>query len=380
MATSKELALWKKIKKPFKRLKELARGKSIIDLFKYCYPNLWRDVCDYHEDMVQWNAARLNKRRRAIYTFLSPEQYIDSRLPIKVGSISGHGKTQEEIDVITATIREQSLKKLRTRESKDFKRERYIQHTKPFYASQHIEMYYDVRKQHPEDIDSRYLIIHELAKYKCEDTIRFLKTLVRCEKNLHLQHFAWQKLNELGVTGVHKGRRKEKKKAMHIERYVPLQTPQELLKAIYNSPLEQMKHYDLFLSHSYKDKEKLVELKDTLNAIGLNIYMDWVNDRDELMRNLSCKETAKVITERIRCSKAILYVHTESSLESKWAPWELGFAYALNKPILVYRPEVTRNDPEYLQLYTPVKISKGRIIIDDDKETQINEWIKNLKI
>ena len=93
-----------------------------------------------------------------------------------------------------------------------------------------------------------------------------------------------------------------------------------------------MKHYDLFLSHSYRDKDKLIELKNTLNALGLNVYMDWVNDKDELIRTLTSKYMAIVITERIKASKAILYVHTNSSMNSKWTPWELGFAYAIGEP------------------------------------------------
>ena len=252
----------------------------------------------------------------------------------------------------------------------------WIQHTQPRYVSQYIKAYYNTRKLNPEDIDTRYLIVHELAKYKCEGTIQFLTKLVRCEKNLPLQHYAWLKLNELGVTGVHKGRRKGKKKLTHTKGFVPIHTPQDLLKAIYNSPLEQMKHYDLFLSHSYKDKDKLIELKDSLNAMGLNVYMDWVNDKDELLRDLTCAETAKVITERIKASKAILYVHTNASLDSKWTPWELGFASALNKPILVYRPEPTENEPEYLQLYIPVVLEEGQLLVGIEKSS-IREWLKD---
>ena len=100
------------------------------------------------------------------------------------------------------------MAKLNKSKAKEAKRERYIQHTQPRYVYQHIKAYYNTRKLNPEDIDTRYLIVHELAKYKCEGTIQFLTKLVRCEKNLPLQHYAWLKLNELGVTGVHKGRRK----------------------------------------------------------------------------------------------------------------------------------------------------------------------------
>ena len=376
VATSKELVLWKKLKKPFKQMKGLSCGQSPIDLFKYCYPNLWRDVCEYHEEMLKWNASRIRKKLSTVYEYDSPELFLESHSNVKADSSIVSNKTQEEIGVIVETIRKLSLAKLNSRKAKDAKRERYIQHTQPRYVAQHIKAYYTIRKLHPEDIDTRYLIVHELAKYKCDDTINFLIKLVRCEKNLPLQHYAWQKLNDLGITGVHKGRRKGKKKMTHIKRFVPIHTPQELLKAIYNSPLEQMKHYDLFLSHSYNDKDKLIELKDSLNALGLNVYMDWVNDKDELSRDLTCAETANVITERIKASKAILYIHTNASLDSKWTPWEMGYASALNKPILVYRPESTEKEPEYLQLYIPVILEGGQLLIGEEK-IDIKEWLKD---
>lgn len=375
VAISKELDLWKKLKRPFKQVKAFSIGQSPIELFKYCYPNLWRDVCEFHEEMSKWNASRLKKHLSVVYEYQSPEQFLESHSGVKADTSIVSGKTQEEIQALVETIRKQSLAKLNSRNAKDLKRERYIQHAQPLYVDQHINAYYITRKLHPEDIDTRYLIVHELAKYKCEDTINFLKKLVRCEKNRPLQHYAWQKLNDFGVTGVHKGRRKGKKKMTYIKRFVPIHTPQDLLKAIYNSPLEQMKHYDLFLSHSYRDKDKLIELKDSLNAMGLNVYMDWVNDKDALLRNLTCAETAKVITERIKASKAILYVHTNASLDSKWTPWELGFASALNKPILVYRPEPTENEPEYLQLYIPVVLEEGQLLVGIEK-TDIIEWLK----
>ena len=375
VAESKELILWKKIKKPFQKAKGLAGNGDLVKLFKYCYPNLWRDVCEYHEEMRKWNASRIKKELSTVYEYDSPEQFLESHSIVKADTSIVNGKTQEEIKALIETIRNHSLAKLNKRRAKEAKRERYIQHTQPRYVSQHIKAYYNTRKLNPEDIDTRYLIVHELAKYKCEGTIQFLTMLVRCEKNLPLQHYAWMKLNELGVTGVHKGRRKGKKKLTHTKRFVPIHTPQDLVKAIYNSPLEQMKHYDLFLSHSYKDKDKLIELKDSLNAIGLNVYMDWVNDKDELLRDLTCAETAKVITERIKASKAILYVHTNSSLDSKWTPWELGFASALNMPILVYRPEPTENEPEYLQLYIPVVLEEGQLLVGIEK-TDIKKWLK----
>ena len=212
VAMSKELVLWKKLKKPFKQVKGMSCGQSPIELFKYCYPNLWRDVCEFHEELSNWNASRIRKHLSVVYEYQSPEQFLESHSGVKADTSIVSGKTQENIKALVETIRKQSLAKLNSRNAKDSKRERYIQHTQPRYVAQHIKAYYYTRKLHPEDIDTRYLIVHELAKYKCDDTIEFLTVLVRCEKNLPLQHYAWQKLNEFGVTDVHKGRRKGKKK------------------------------------------------------------------------------------------------------------------------------------------------------------------------
>lgn len=215
VATSKELVLWKKLKKPFKQVKALSCRNTLIELFKYCYPNLWRDVCEYHEEISKWNASRIRKNLSAVYECDSPEHFLENHSKVKAETSIASDKSQEEIKALVEAIRKKSLSKLNSRIAKDSKRERYIQHTQPLYVAQHIKAYYNTRRLHPEDIDTRYLIVHELAKYKCDDTISFLIKLVRCEKNRPLQHYAWQKLNDFGVIGVHKGYRKGKKKLIY---------------------------------------------------------------------------------------------------------------------------------------------------------------------
>ena len=373
-ADSIELEFWRKIKKSVKLVKSLSAGGDIGDTFKYSFPNLWEDVCDFHKEMVNWNRQRVAKHLKAVYPYRSPEQF----LAIKSANVGVIQLSVPNKNEYIQSIRRSSLAKLEKRRGKTQQRERYKQHVKPTYAVSHIRAYYQTRKHAPQDIDSRYLIIHELAKFKCEETITFLKRLVQCEKNVHLQHYAWECLNRLGVTGVHKGRRSGKKKMSYAKDFRVISTPHDLLKAIYNSQLEQMKHYDLFLSHSYRDKDKLIELKNTLNALGLNVYMDWVNDKDELIRTLTSKDTAIVITERIKASKAILYVHTNSSMNSKWTPWELGFAYAIGKPVLVYKVEASNDDPEYLQLFELVVFEDKKFKLNDKNETPLLDWLSSL--
>lgn len=378
---SMELTFWKSIKESVKIVKSLVGNNEIVQVYKYCYPNLWKDICEYHKKMVRWNKQRVLKGKSSVYAYSSPENFLllksqrQGKYSLSFMKAKNYGGSQDEIK---ENLRERALRKLAKRNAQEQRRERYKQHMEPTYVDMHIKAYFQVRKQNPADVDTRYLIVHELAKYNCEATIRFLEQLVRSEKNLSLQHYAWESLNSFGVTGVHKGRRIGKKKLTHVKGYAPITTPRELLQAIYNSPLEQMKNYDLFLSHSYQDKDKLIELKNILNSSGLNVYMDWVNDKDELLRSMTSAETAVVITERIKSSKAILYIHTNSSLDSKWTPWELGYAYAIGKPILVYRPEETDSEPEYLQLYQSVVLGGKKLVFKNERDKVVDDWIKNI--
>lgn len=101
------------MKKPFKQIKGLSYGKSPIELFTHCYPNLWKDVCEYHEEMSKWNASRIKKKLSSVYEYESPEQFFESHLDGKVDTSIVNGKTQEEIKAIIDTIRNHSLAKLR---------------------------------------------------------------------------------------------------------------------------------------------------------------------------------------------------------------------------------------------------------------------------
>lgn len=108
VAISRELDLWKKLKKPFKQVKGLSCGKSPIELFKYCYPNLWRDVCEYHEEMRKWKASRIKKELSTVYEYDSPEQFFESHSNVKADTSIVNGKTQEEIKALIETIRNHS--------------------------------------------------------------------------------------------------------------------------------------------------------------------------------------------------------------------------------------------------------------------------------
>lgn len=82
---------------------------------------------------------------------------------------------------------------------------------------------------------------------------------------------------------------------------------------------EQQEHYDIFVSHSAKDKSIILCIVEMIEEMGYKAYVDWIDDslseRDEI---------ANKIKIAINKSTKLLYVHTHNSINSKWTPWEIG--------------------------------------------------------
>lgn len=82
--------------------------------------------------------------------------------------------------------------------------------------------------------------------------------------------------------------------------------------------------FDIFLSHSYQDKEIIPYLKKTLENLGFKVYVDWINDKFLSRENVD-KKTAALLQKRMNQSKSLFYATSENSPNSKWMPWELGY-------------------------------------------------------
>ncbi|PKN76057.1 MAG: toll-Interleukin receptor [Candidatus Cloacimonetes bacterium HGW-Cloacimonetes-2] len=83
--------------------------------------------------------------------------------------------------------------------------------------------------------------------------------------------------------------------------------------------------YDIFLSHSYRDAKMILKIKRIIEDMGFSIYVDWIDD-PQLDRTNVKPDTADLIRNRIDSSRCLIYVTTENSVDSKWMPWELGYA------------------------------------------------------
>ena len=156
-----------------------------------------------------------------------------------------------------------------------------------------------------------------------------------------------------------------------------------------NESVSSPKRFDIFLSHSYADREAVKGLADMLEKeFNFSVYLDWVVDA-ALDRTSVNKRTAEVLRNRLKHCKCLLYVTSHMSETSKWMPWETGYADGHNGKVaicpLVEGTGTRFNGLEYLSLYPYVDIAnasganKQELWINEypDKYCPFESWLNN---
>lgn len=139
---------------------------------------------------------------------------------------------------------------------------------------------------------------------------------------------------------------------------------------------EAVSEFDIFLSHSYADKEYIAELKRILENYGYSVYVDWITDGKTLSRDNVSKDTAELIRKRMKQSKSMIFATSSNSPSSKWMPWELGCFDGLKNSKIAILPITDSayenfNGQEYLALYP--YITEEEIKGEKTKTLWINE-------
>lgn len=121
--------------------------------------------------------------------------------------------------------------------------------------------------------------------------------------------------------------------------------------------------FDIFLSHSYQDKEIIPHLKKTLENLGFRVYVDWINDKFLSRENVD-KKTAALLQKRMNQSRSLFYATSQNSKNSKWMPWELGYFDGIKNKrvaILPINKDINSSEnfggQEYLSLYHYISIN-----------------------
>ena len=167
----------------------------------------------------------------------------------------------------------------------------------------------------------------------------------------------------------------------------------------YETLLENRKYdfeekYDLFISHSYMDKTLVEVLYNKFEEAGYKVYIDWKEKSPLSNRENVSVETARQLKIRMNNCKGLSYIATSNIVNSKWCPWELGYADGKkNRAAILPITEDTvyeYNGLEYLGIYPYIdyaKIKNGNyeFWVNDaqirDKYISLREWLdgNNLK-
>lgn len=120
-------------------------------------------------------------------------------------------------------------------------------------------------------------------------------------------------------------------------------------------------NFDIFLSHSSKDKTLILGIKNFIEESGYTVYIDWIDDPQLDRANVN-STTANVLRKRMRQSKFLVYVDSDNATTSKWMPWELGYFDGFKPKKIGVLPIKNRNDgiyigQEYLGLYPVIEKS-----------------------
>lgn len=145
--------------------------------------------------------------------------------------------------------------------------------------------------------------------------------------------------------------------------------------------------FDIFLSHSFLDRQKVQGLFNLLTSLGYTVYVDWICD-PQLNRNDVTKATAELVRKRMKASKSLLLAISTNAALSKWIPWELGYIDGhINKCAIVPVSDDSVvpkqfHRAEYLSLYPYIKratinFREGLYLVESGNiYISIDGWLK----
>lgn len=328
----------------------LPQGYSIEDIEKSIdkfYPFEWRIINERYKEYSKADVklAKFNKKQRN--RMPSPREIL-SNLPETKVLLKDDTKEKYSLYYGSDDWREEYQAFCTERYGKNNKRQSKIekalekaQRVEPEFLDRLIGLY---DRKNTSQKDKVYIVV-ELEKYYCEKTINFFKRIAHAEINFQLREEAVHHLLSLGhyaklrkqkYMQSHVGNKKKRKDILDTyakKRFSIESIPQELEYRIHNSKEQQIKSYDYFISHSFRDYCTVQSLIDKLNGAGMNVYCDWISDSDYLKRNLVCDATLEVIETRINQSNAVLFIASDYSYSSIWVKYELNYAEERGKTI-----------------------------------------------
>ena len=371
-----------RLKKPVNEIIKLMptgfTNDEFILKFKQCYKYLWIDL------QKEW---KFYKHRDKAFTgkkpllFPSPcHMVLNAAYHLLKRARSGHltpmsdeWKKEQERRLLDAC-----QKKLSKRLEKIRQNTELLQNVVPNYASNMIESYFFMRSCHRENVDGRYYILNEIAKFNNQCFIGFFEHVMSCERNDTCREFAFHTLQKWDKT-VHLPKKPKGKKhpSDKVTPTIPT-SPDEQMALIETLQMEHDKSYNVFISHRSLDRELIIKLKDMLNKEDLSVYVDWMIDKNGLPKAKMNAKTLATLEVRMMHCDTLLYVHTENCKDSKYIQWELDLAKQHNIPMTVLNAGDVAESNETEQI-THAFIKDGTLfVLKDRQELLYKQWLSHI--
>lgn len=350
----RKMLFTKDFKQPMKKVaKAMPVGftnEDFYEAYKKYYPYMMVEARKMCDDYKRHNVSRKKKGYKNIVFFPEPEEFLKQASSKTIGLTrkahqGGDVMSAEELASYTLMLEQDSKRRIAERKRKEEAFLMLAQNVEPKYIKKLIDLYFRTRKANTLDVNSRYLILLEIAQFKCKESITFLSKINSCDKNNDMRLLAFNLLQQMGEHPWLARNRKGKKRQSAIQPIDIAANPTRLVEHIYKYQGSIHNRYDVFLSHSSYDTQQLLSLKQKLNAEGLVVYIDWVNDKVMMDRRNQNEDTWNVLKLRMDESGKMLFVMTDNSLRSTWTPKEIDYFKSLNKEILVYQPEEITEEP-----------------------------------
>ena len=359
----------KKFKKPVQEVMKLMpytfSDNDIVYTFKELYPHMWDDLNNQYNFWHNKNMYLIRHGKKSRYNFRKPYNFIlDCSFHIAKKLRENKNRIileKEEVKNIKNKIKQKSEYKFNKKKQKIEGILNFIQEIEPKYIVFFINKYF---KTH--DLHEKLEIMRELSKYKSMNIIQFFYKVNSCTRNFSLKEEAQKYIQSIGLPFMLRRKKKGKKNYIDNEIVKNNSGPEVLKQRLYIDELEKVKKFDFFISHNSKDMKQIIELYKNINMKGYVAYIDWVNDKYDLKREWCNALTSEILKLRIQQSKIFILVLTNSTFQSQWCPWELGYADAIGKKIYIYTLLQFKNldMPEFYKSY-PIIENIEEIILDN---------------
>ena len=319
-------------------------NEDFYEAYKKYYPDMMVEARKMCDDYKRHNISRKKKGYKNIVFFPEPEEFLKQASCKTIGLTrkahqSGDVMSADELASYTLMLEQDSKKRIAERKRKEEAFLILAQDIEPKYIKKLINLYFSTRKTNTLDVNSRYLILLEIAQFKCKESITFLSKINSCDKNNDMRFLAFNLLQQMGEHPWLARNRTGRKRKSAVQPIDIAENPTRLVEHIYKYQGSIHTRYDVFLSHSSYDTQQLLSLKQKLNAEGLVVYIDWVNDKVMMDRKNQNEDTWTVLKLRMEESEKMLFVMTDNSLRSAWTPKEIDYFKSLGKKVVVYQPD-----------------------------------------